>query len=104
MGLPLVLARKKGKLPGKTLSKTFELEYGSAEIEIHSSDIKKGDRILIVDDLIATGGTLKAVCELLSEAGADVAGIFGVIGLPFLGYGDKLKGVQVTTLIDYNSE
>jgi adenine phosphoribosyltransferase len=103
-GTPLILIRKKGKLPGKTLRKTFELEYGSAEIEILPADIKKDSRILLVDDLVATGGTLKASRELLAEAGANVIEVFGVIGLPFLGYAKKLTGLPVTTLIEYGSE
>jgi adenine phosphoribosyltransferase len=104
MGIPLILVRKKGKLPGKTLRKSFELEYGSAEIEIHTEDVKRNSRILLVDDLIATGGTLQASCELLVEAGARVVEIFGVIGLPFLDYDKKLDGIPVTTLIEYGSE
>jgi adenine phosphoribosyltransferase len=104
MGIPLILIRKKGKLPGKTLRKAFELEYGSAEIEIQAVDIKKDTRILLVDDIIATGGTLKASEELLFGGGAVVSEIFGVIGLPFLGYGKKLGEIPVTTLINYESE
>jgi adenine phosphoribosyltransferase len=104
MGIPLILIRKKGKLPGKTLHKTFELEYGSAEIEIHADDVKQNSRILLIDDLIATGGTLRASRELLAEAGATVVEVFGVIGLPFLDYASKLPGIPVTTLIEYGSE
>jgi len=103
-GIPFVLIRKKGKLPGKTISKSYSLEYGTAEIELHSADIKKGQRVLLVDDLIATGGTLKASCELIREAGGELAGIFGVIGLPFLNYEKELKGIPVTTLINYHAE
>jgi adenine phosphoribosyltransferase len=104
MGMPLILVRKKGKLPRKTVCKPVVLEYGVAEIEINPDDIKKDSRILLVDDLIATGGTLCASRDLLSETGAVVSEIFGVIGLPFLGYGKKLDGITVTTLIDYNAE
>jgi adenine phosphoribosyltransferase len=104
MNIPLILIRKKGKLPGNVLCKKFELEYGSAEIEIHPEDIKKDSRILLVDDLMATGGTLKASRELLSEAGGSVVEVFGVIGLPFLGYANQLPGLPVTTLIEYDSE
>lgn len=103
-GLPLVLIRKKGKLPGKTLSRSYDLEYGSAEIEIHKTDIPEGARVLIVDDLIATGGTLRASVELVRAAGGSVSGIFGVIGLPFLKYRDALADVPVTTLIEYDHE
>jgi adenine phosphoribosyltransferase len=104
MGIPLILVRKKGKLPRRTLRKVFELEYASAEIEIHPEDVKKGSRILLVDDLIATGGTLSAARELIAEAGGETPEIFGVVGLPFLHYSKKLKNVTVTTLIEYDSE
>ena len=102
--LPLVLIRKKGKLPGKTLSRSYELEYGSAEIEIHEADIPSGARVLIVDDLIATGGTLRASVELVRSAGGSVSGIFGVIGLPFLKYREALGDTPVSTLIEYDHE
>lgn len=102
--LPLILIRKKGKLPGRTLQRSYDLEYGSAEIELHTADVPKGGRVLLVDDLIATGGSLSAACGLLTDAGALVPEIFGVVGLPFLHYGDKLGGAAVTTLINYDSE
>ncbi len=101
LSIPLVLVRKKGKLPGKTRSKKYELEYGEAEIEIHEADIPEGGRVLIVDDLIATGGTVKAVAELLVEGGAEPAGVFAVVGLPFLHYEQGLLGLSVKTLIEY---
>ncbi|MDR3356005.1 MAG: adenine phosphoribosyltransferase [Spirochaetaceae bacterium] len=103
-GIPLILVRKKGKLPRKTLRKAFELEYTSSEIEIHPEDVKKDSRILLIDDLIATGGTLSAARELLSEAGAETPEIFGVVGLPFMHYEEKLKTATITTLIEYYSE
>jgi adenine phosphoribosyltransferase len=84
--LPLILLRKKGKLPGETYRKSFSLEYGEDIIEAHKSDITKGMNILLIDDLIATGGTLKAAIELLSLGGARVEAIFAIIGLPFLNY------------------
>jgi adenine phosphoribosyltransferase len=104
MKLPLILVRKKGKLPRKTICKPVTLEYGITEIELNPDDIKKDSRVLLVDDLIATGGTLCAARDMLSESGAIVPEIFGVIGLPFLEYGKKLGGIKVTTLIDYNAE
>ena len=104
LGLPLVLVRKKGKLPGKTRSKKYELEYGEAEIEMHEADIPSGGRILIVDDLIATGGTVKAAAEILVEGGATPIGVFAVIGLPFLHYEQNLRGLGVRTLIEYFAE
>lgn len=102
--LPLVLARKKGKLPGKTLQQSYELEYGSATLEIHEEDLTPGKKWLIIDDLIATGGTLEAVASMIETAGSEVAGIFGVIGLPFLNYNDKIGKYNPVTLIDYHGE
>ena len=104
MGLPLILVRKKGKLPGETLSRTFQLEYGQDEIQIHRADVRTGDNILIVDDLAATGGTLKAAAELLAGAGGRVEDIFSVIGLTFLPYREVLKDYRVKTLIEFDSE
>ncbi len=102
--LPLVLIRKKGKLPGKTIGKKFALEYGEDEIQLHVDDIEDGWRVLLVDDLIATGGTIKAAAELLQAAGASAVEIFAVVGLPFLKYEKVLAGYSVTTLINYDSE
>jgi adenine phosphoribosyltransferase len=104
LGLPLILVRKKGKLPGKTRSKKYELEYGEAEVEMHESDIPAGGRVLIVDDLIATGGTIKAAAQILVEGGATPVGAFSVIGLPFLHYEETLAGLPVRTLIEYFGE
>jgi len=104
MGIPLLLIRKKGKLPGITLSKKYDLEYAQAEIEIHREDVPEGKRILLLDDLIATGGTLNASRELLKAGGAEVVEIFGVVGLPFLDYEKVLAPTPVTTLIQYHGE
>lgn len=105
LGIPMILARKKGKLPNPTHSRQYSLEYGSDTLEIQKIDIGPGDRVLLIDDLIATGGTLKAVCELVEhEAKATVVGIFAVIGLPFLHYVSVLAPRPVTTLIEYHSE
>ncbi|AEC01853.1 adenine phosphoribosyltransferase [Parasphaerochaeta coccoides] len=104
MGIPLVLVRKAGKLPGRIMKKEYSLEYGRATIEIQASDILPGQKVLVLDDLIATGGTLKAAVELIEEAGASVADIFGVIGLPFLNYHDVLKGYSITVLQEYYNE
>ncbi len=103
-GLPLVLARKKGKLPGKTISQSYLLEYGSATLEIHEADLIPGKRWLIIDDLIATGGTLQAVAGMIEKVGASVAGIFSIIGLPFLNYHEKIGKYDPKTLINYHSE
>lgn len=104
MGIPLIPIRKKGKLPGITLSKKYDLEYAQAEIEVHKDDIPSGKRILLIDDLIATGGTLNAARAILNAGGAEVPEIFGVIGLPFLNYEKVLNPTPVTTLLNYHSE
>lgn len=104
LGIPLILVRKKGKLPGSTYSCKYALEYGFAEIEVHKEDVKAGQRILIIDDLIATGGTLQAAQNVLEQGGATVTGFFGVVGLPFLNYSKLLDPVPVKTLIEYHVE
>jgi adenine phosphoribosyltransferase len=104
MKIPLLPIRKKGKLPGITLSKKYDLEYAQAEIEVHSEDVPVGKRVLLLDDLIATGGTLQAARGLLTAGGAQVVGIFGIIGLPFLKYEEVLKPTPIQTLIQYEGE
>ena len=104
LGIPLILIRKKGKLPGDTYECSYSLEYGTATVEVHKADIKKGQNILVVDDLIATGGTLAAAKNLIEQGGAEVTDFFGVIGLPFLNYQKVLGNCNVTTLINYDSE
>lgn len=104
MGIPLILIRKKGKLPAKAYTQKYDLEYGSAEIEVHTADVEKGQNILLIDDLIATGGTLNAAVKLMAQGGAKVTDVFGVIGLPFLNFKKVLEGIEVTTLVDYMSE
>jgi len=104
MGLPLILIRKKGKLPGDTYSCSYALEYGTATIEAHKADISKGQKYLVVDDLIATGGTLAATKNLIEQGGGEVTDFFGVIGLPDLNYEKVLAPCKVTTLINYAGE
>ncbi|MFA5513390.1 MAG: adenine phosphoribosyltransferase [Sphaerochaetaceae bacterium] len=104
MQIPLILVRKKGKLPGKTKERKYNLEYGQDFVTIHESDVTKDTNVLLADDLIATGGTIKAAAELIEEMGAKVAGIFGVIGLPFLDYEKILKGYEIKTLITYEGQ
>ena len=104
LGIPLILIRKKGKLPGETYSCKYGLEYGSSEIEIQKSDIQKGFNYLVVDDLIATGGTLSAAKNLIEMGGGSVSEFFGVIGLPFLNYEKNLSPIPCTTLINFDSE
>jgi adenine phosphoribosyltransferase len=102
--IPVIPIRKKGKLPGVTLSKKYHLEYAQAEIEVHAADVPRGKRVLLTDDLIATGGTLNAARSLLLEGGAEVPEIFGIVGLPFLDYHKILDPTPVTTLIEYQGE
>ena len=95
--------RKKGKLPYTTVEMSYQLEYGTDIIEMHSDAIKAGDRILLVDDLIATGGTAEAAVKLLRELGAEIIAACFVIDLPELGGRKKLQdmGVTVRTLVEF---
>ncbi len=104
LDIPVILVRKAGKLPGKTIEKSYALEYGESLIQIQADDVKTGSNILIIDDLIATGGTIRAAADMLIEAGAQVKDVFGVIGLPFLKYKDVLSGIHVKTLVEYWNE
>ncbi|MEX2044499.1 MAG: adenine phosphoribosyltransferase [Opitutus sp.] len=101
---PFALVRKKGKLPFKTLAADYALEYGTATIEIHADAAQPGDRILIVDDLIATGGTLLAAARLFRSLGAQVVGVAAVIDLPELGGSARLRADQlaVYTLCEFS--
>ena len=98
-----VAIRKRGKLPWQTISVEYELEYGRDEIEIHVDSVNEGDRIVIVDDLIATGGTACAAVDLIREAGGEVVGASFVIDLPDLGGSQRLaeKNVEVRTLMAF---
>lgn len=102
--VPLVLARKKGKLPGKIIEESYSLEYGTGTLQIHVADLTPGKRWLIIDDLIATGGTIEAVAKMIERQKAVVAGVFGIIGLPFLNYSQKIGKYKPITLIDYHGE
>ncbi|MFQ5499096.1 MAG: adenine phosphoribosyltransferase [Candidatus Zixiibacteriota bacterium] len=104
LGIGMAPARKPGKLPYDTISEQYELEYGTDSLELHTDAVTKGDRVVIVDDLIATGGTLKAVCLMVERLGGEVAGISAVIGLSFLPWGHKLAGYDVSCLISYDTE
>lgn len=104
MGIPLVVIRKKGKLPGAVYSCKYALEYGTAEIEAHKADIQNGKNYLVVDDLIATGGTLTASRNLIEQGGGTVSDFFGVIGLPELDFEKTLAPSKVTTLINYSGK
>ena len=102
--LPLVLIRKKGKLPGETISHEYQLEYGTDEIEMHTNSLAKNDQVLIIDDLLATGGTMEAACKLVEKQGANVASIAFVIDLPDLKGSEKLKSYDIFKLIEFEGE
>lgn len=104
LGTAVCLVRKKGKLPYKTKSRNYDLEYGSETIEMHEDSIKPGEKVVIVDDLIATGGTMLASCELVEEMGGEILGISCIIDLPFLGGSQKLKKYNLKYLVSYDSE
>ncbi|MBN1983140.1 MAG: adenine phosphoribosyltransferase, partial [Chitinivibrionales bacterium] len=98
--IPLVLARKKGKLPGKTIEESYSLEYGVSTLQIHVDDLTIGKRWLILDDLIATGGTIDAVAAMVQRQKAYVAGVGAIIGLPFLPFKEKIGSLKPVTLIE----
>ena len=91
MGIPFVPIRKVGKLPGETLKFKYDLEYGSAEVEVHKSDIQKGWNVVVHDDLLATGGTACAASELMQQLGAKVAAFAFIISLDFLNGNERLE-------------
>jgi adenine phosphoribosyltransferase len=101
LGLPLALVRKKGKLPHSTISETYDLEYGTDTLEMHIDALHKGDRVILVDDLLATGGTMSAAVKLIEKLGAEVIEIACVVELPLLKGREKLGGYPVHTLVDY---
>lgn len=103
-GLPFVPFRKPGKLPADTISESYELEYGIDSVEIHVDAVEKGERVLVVDDLLATGGTAAAACKLIDRLGGVVIGVSFLIELSFLPGRDKLPGRKINVLIDYDSE
>jgi 5'-methylthioadenosine phosphorylase len=101
----LSVVRKKGKLPYKTKSADYDLEYGSNTIEMHEDTIKPGEKVVVVDDLVATGGTLLATCKLVEEMGGKIVGVSYVVDLPFLGGINKLKEkYQTNYLVKYENE
>ncbi len=106
LGLGFIPIRKKGKLPAKTIGQEYSLEYGVDMIEIHADAISKGNRVLLVDDLIATGGTALAAAELIHRSGGDVVAATFVIDLPDLGGVARLneKGIDVHTLVDFEGD
>ena len=98
---PFVPIRKKGKLPCETVAKTYDLEYGTATIEIHKDAIRKGDKVVLLDDLIATGGTMKAAAELVEELGGEVVKALFLIELTDLKGRDVLTGYDVDSVVQF---
>lgn len=101
LGLKFVPVRKAGKLPHETVSEKYNLEYGTAELEIHKDALKPGEKTLIVDDLLATGGTAEATCHLLEKLEAEICGIAFLINLTFLEGTKKINKYPILSLIDY---
>lgn len=97
----IVLARKPNKLPRETISARYELEYGSDVLQIHDDSVPRGERVLVVDDLLATGGTARAMCELVEAAGGKVAGVAFVIELAYLGGREKMPQYEIVSLVSY---
>jgi adenine phosphoribosyltransferase len=104
LNVGFVPIRKKGKLPFTTVEETYELEYGSATVELHTDAVKPGHRVLLIDDLIATGGTMMAGKKLLERLGAHVMEGAAIVDLPELGGSDKLRatGMPLFTLLDFS--
>jgi adenine phosphoribosyltransferase len=103
LAVGFVPIRKKGKLPFTTVAETYELEYGSATVELHTDAVKTGDRVVLIDDLIATGGTMMAGRKLLEKLGAEVIEGAAIVDLPELGGSAKLRdsGLALHTLVDF---
>ncbi len=101
MGIGFIPVRKKGKLPAETVSCTYELEYGEDTLEMHKDALSSGERILIIDDLLATGGTAAAVAKMVEEMGAEIALVAFLIELKFLKGRDRLKEYSILSLIKY---
>jgi adenine phosphoribosyltransferase len=101
LGAGFIPIRKKGKLPFKTESVTYDLEYGTDTLEVHSDAIDKGAKVLMLDDLLATGGTMAAACKLIEKMGGEIVGITFLIELSELGGRSKLGGYKINTVISY---
>lgn len=104
LGLSLVPVRKKGKLPFDTVTQNYNLEYGSGTIELHTDTFGAGDRVLVMDDLIATGGTMLAACQLVRQLQAEVVEVSAIIDLPDLGGSNKLRaeGFDVYAVCEFD--
>lgn len=104
LGAGLIPVRKPGKLPYETVSHSYELEYGTDTLEIHTDAVQPGARVLVVDDLLATGGTIEACCKLVEKAGGTVAACLFLVELVDLGGADRIKDYKKISLIEYEGE
>ncbi len=104
LGTGFILIRKPGKLPAETLNQSYTLEYGEDTLEIHKDSITPGERILLHDDLLATGGTARAACDLIEKAGGIIVQVSFIIELAFLRGKDRFRDYMVNSLVSYDSE
>jgi adenine phosphoribosyltransferase len=104
IGAGVCLVRKKGKLPHRTIEETYEKEYGPDTVTMHEDTVKRGEKVLIIDDLLATGGTLEAAIKMVEKLGGEIIGVGLIIDLPFLGGSEKLKKYNIHSLVSYQGE
>lgn len=104
MHKPFILIRKKGKLPRETISETYDLEYGSATIEVHKDDVHEGEKVVMVDDLLATGGTMEAACKLVERLGCSVEKILFLMELAGLNGREKLSKYDISSIAVYEGK
>ena len=104
IGCGVSLVRKEGKLPSKTIAESYEKEYGLDILTMHEDTLEKGEKVLIVDDLLATGGTIEATIKMIERLGAEVIGASFIIDLPFLGGSDRLSNYKLHWLVSYDEE
>ena len=104
LGIGFAPARKKGKLPRETVSVEYDLEYGTAELHLHKDAVKPGQKVLICDDLLATGGTMDACAKLVEKLGGEVVGLAFLVGLTDLKGREKIEGYDIFTLMEYTED
>ncbi len=104
LGVGFVPVRKPGKLPRKVVSADYELEYGTDTVQMHEDAVDSGDKVLMVDDLLATGGTMDAACRLVEQCGGEIVGCAFVVELDFLKGRERLKGRRILSLVHYEGE
>ncbi len=104
MNKPFIPIRKKGKLPRETVERTYDLEYGTATIEVHKEDVSEGEKLVLVDDLLATGGTMEAACKLVESLGGKVVKILFLLELEGLNGRAKLEGYDVESIVKYEGK